>query len=270
MRCVHRTSGFVQGPGLSVPVAIVRVVPSTLHEMLIEMFRLRPSLAPELLAGVLGVCVPVFDVARLDPADCTDLVPTEYRADAVVVLSDGSEPVLAVVVEVQLGRDRDKRWSWPVYLTTLRARLRCPAELLVVCPDGAVAGWCAVPIELGVSGSRVVPLVVGPDLVPMLTDAGQAGRSPELVVLSALAHGGDPDRYGVLDALLGVLSSVEKQHRFLYLELVYAALPEAAREHLEALMSTQPDEQLSELAQWLIAEGERRGQRRGQSGAGRP
>jgi hypothetical protein len=30
--------------------------------------------------------------------------------------------VLGVVVEVQLSRDPDKRWSWPVYLTTLGAR----------------------------------------------------------------------------------------------------------------------------------------------------
>ncbi|MGQ0776395.1 MAG: hypothetical protein ACT4NY_18545 [Pseudonocardiales bacterium] len=82
--------------------------------------------------------VTLFD--PLTAAECTDLVPTECRADAVVVLSDESGPVLAVVVEVQLGRDQDKRWSWPVYLTTLRARLRRPAELLVICPDGVVRG----------------------------------------------------------------------------------------------------------------------------------
>lgn len=237
-------------------------MPSTLHEMLIELFRVRPSLVAELLAEVLGVAVPVFDAVRLDSVDCTELVPTEYRADAVVVLSGAGGPVLAVVVEVQMGRDRDKRWSWPVYLATVRARLRCPTEVLLVCPDGAVAGWCAAPIPLGLSGSRVVPLVVGPDRVPVLTDAGQASRSPELAVLSALAHGKDPDCYGVLDVLLGALLSVEEQHRFLYLGLVHAALPEAAREHLEALLSTQTDEELSSLAQWFVARGEARGEAR--------
>lgn len=97
---------------MSVPIRTVPTVPSSLHEMLVEMFRTRPALAPELLHGLLGVPVPEFDAIRLDPSDCTDLVPTEYRADAVVVLAGADGPVLAVVVEVQLGRDRDKRWSW--------------------------------------------------------------------------------------------------------------------------------------------------------------
>ncbi len=37
--------------------------------------------------GVLGVPVPEFGHAQLDATDCTDLAPTEYRADAVVVFS---------------------------------------------------------------------------------------------------------------------------------------------------------------------------------------
>jgi hypothetical protein len=127
-------------------------MPSTLHEALIEMFRNRPSLAAELLGGALGVDLPAYHVARLESGDLPDLTPTEYRADVVVALTNAETPVLAVVVEVQLGRDKGKRWSWPVYLATLRARLRCPAVLLVVCADNATAAWCAVPIELGHPG----------------------------------------------------------------------------------------------------------------------
>ena len=113
-------------------------MPSTLHEMLLEMFRLRPALAAELLTGVLGVEVPAHLSARVEPTESTGLVPTEYRADALIVLTGADGPVLAVVIEVQLGRDRGKRWSWPVYVATLRARLRCPTELLVVCAARAV------------------------------------------------------------------------------------------------------------------------------------
>lgn len=69
--------------GLSGIVAKVRPVSSNLHEMLIEMFRFRPSLAADLLAGVLGLNVPAHQQVRLEPVDCTNLVPTEYRADAV-------------------------------------------------------------------------------------------------------------------------------------------------------------------------------------------
>ncbi len=242
-------------------------MPTAAHETLIELFRARPALAAELLAAAVGVDVPVHESARADPADLPDLLPTEYRADAVVVLARSDEPVLAIVVEVQLRRDGDKRWSWPVYVATLRARLRCPVELLVVCPETAVACWCAVPIRLGSSGSQVVPVVVGPGLVPVVTDKEQAMRMPELAVLSALAHGGSADHPAVLGALLQALVSVSDERAFLYLELVYAALPEAARRHLEELMSTDTGEELSELAQWFVARGEARGKAEGESAA---
>jgi hypothetical protein len=140
---------------------------SITHEGLLQPFQHRPALAAELLADVLGVKLPGWQQAQLGPSDLTDLVPTEYRADTVVVLyrDDGvppgspgpardprpatATPVQAVVVEVQLGKDAAKRYTWPVYLSTLRARLRCPTALLVVCPQAAVAAWCADPIELG-------------------------------------------------------------------------------------------------------------------------
>jgi len=173
-------------------------------------------LAAELLAGVLGVDLPSYEQVRVAPGECTDLTPTEYRADAVVVLSAAGRPVLAVVVEVQLGRDGDKWWSWPVYLATLRARLRCPAVLLVVCVEAATASWCASPIELGHLGLRLVPLVLGPDRVPVVTEVADAGRAPALAVLSAMAHGGRPEGAGVLDALLGALEAVDERRATLY------------------------------------------------------
>ncbi|MDT5029502.1 MAG: hypothetical protein QOE61_5928 [Micromonosporaceae bacterium] len=132
-------------------------MPSTLHEALIEMFRHRPSLAAELLADALGFDLPAYQQAWVEPGGFTDLTPTEYRADAVVLLTVADAPVLAVVVEAQLGRDQNKRWSWPVYLATLRARLRCPAVLLVVCVEASTATWCATPIDLGHPGLVLSP-----------------------------------------------------------------------------------------------------------------
>lgn len=46
----------------------------------------------------------------------------------------------------------DKRLTWPVYVTTLRAKLDCSAVLLVVAPDPEVAAWARQPIELGHPG----------------------------------------------------------------------------------------------------------------------
>ncbi|MPY98310.1 MAG: hypothetical protein GEU97_09985, partial [Actinophytocola sp.] len=86
---------------------------SQLHEVLIELFHHRPALAAELLTTSLGVTVPTYQHARLESCELTDLAPTEYRADTVVVLTDNTGPVFAIIVEIQLGRDSDKRWSWP-------------------------------------------------------------------------------------------------------------------------------------------------------------
>jgi hypothetical protein len=44
--------------------------------------------------------------------------------DLVVLLLSSGEPVYGIVVEVQLGRDEKKPYSWPLYQAALRARLR--------------------------------------------------------------------------------------------------------------------------------------------------
>ncbi len=100
-------------------------MPSSLHEVFVEFVRERPAFAAEILAGPLNVRLPDFAEARLDSSDFTNVMPTEYRADAVVTLIMRGCPVFAVVLEAQLSRDPKKRLTWPVYLTTLRARLGC-------------------------------------------------------------------------------------------------------------------------------------------------
>jgi hypothetical protein len=85
-------------------------MPSSRHELLVDMFRHNPSLAPELLIRSFGFDMPGFEAVRLVPAELTDHTPTEYRADAVVVLSADEKPVLGVIVEVQLRPDPLKKW----------------------------------------------------------------------------------------------------------------------------------------------------------------
>src|SRR5688572_5431137 len=147
-------------------------MPSQQHELLVELFRHRPSLAPELLREALHVCLPSYSDARIESADLPDIQPTEYRADLVVLLS-GDAPVLGVVIEVQLARDERKPFVWPVYATTLRARFECPVRLLVVALTEAVAKWAALPIDL--DGSNVyTPLVLNRSVVPEILDESQA------------------------------------------------------------------------------------------------
>jgi len=240
-------------------------MPSHLHEALVEMFRDRPALAAELLTGPLGVAVPAFGQAGLSSGELTDLTPTEYRADAVVTLTAGDSPVLAVVVEAQLRADAHKRRTWPAYVATLHARLGCPVHLLVVCPDPAVAAWCAAPIVVSDPGLALTPLVLGPSQVPVVTDPALARGSPELAVLSAIAHGAQPGQTKVLQALLAALDTVDQDHANLYADVVLAVLPAPARDYLEALMTTTTHEYQSDFARRYYSQGRAEGEAAGEA-----
>jgi hypothetical protein len=219
-----------------------------MHEALIELFHEHPSLAATLLGDVLRIKLPEWRQARLDAAEANDLPHTEYRADAVVTLCDRDRPVLSVVVEVQLRPDPAKRWSWPVYLATLRARLRCPVALLVVCPDTRTAAWCGEPIELNQDGWVLQPRVAGPNQIPI------AANTPEVAILAGLAHAAGPASHQALDAASAALDTIDSDLAIRYSEIMLAALPEAARRYLEAQMSTHTFEFQSDYARRLRAE----------------
>jgi hypothetical protein len=122
------------------------------HEVLVDLFKNRPELGPELLTEALGVTLPSYSEARLVSIDLTQIRPAEYRADVVVLLLDAGAARSVVIVEVQLAVDDDKRFTWPEYTMGARAKYRCPAGLLVVAPQPEIAAWCAQPIDTGIPG----------------------------------------------------------------------------------------------------------------------
>ena len=73
---------------------------SMAHEILVDLFRNRPSLAAEILVEALGVGLLSYTDARLASIDRTQVQPAEYLADVVVRLLDGDVPVRVLIVEV--------------------------------------------------------------------------------------------------------------------------------------------------------------------------
>ena len=164
-------------------------MPSMAHEILLDLFKNRPSLAAEILAEVLGISLPPYTEARLASTDLTEIQPAEYRADVVVVLLDGDVPRPGGHRRGPTGGRFQKALQLARLCDGLARHPRLPGGLLVVAPDPAVADWCAEPIETGVPGFVLRPPVLRRTDVPVVTDPGEAARRPELGVLSAMAHG---------------------------------------------------------------------------------
>jgi hypothetical protein len=157
---------------------------------------------------------------------------------------------------MQLSNDEDKRYVWPVYVTNLRARIRCPVCLLVITAEEKVARWAGKAVELG-GGNRFVPWVLSLSGVPEITDEERAKEDPELAVLSAMAHARDPDpaksaRIALLAQMVSLGLDAERSR--LYCDLVLHSLPEAARRALLAMDASKYEYQ-SEFARRYYGQG---------------
>jgi hypothetical protein len=236
---------------------------SNLHEGLVEFFRRQPQFAAELLERLPDVAVPDFVEVRLVDSTLNDVVPTEFRADAVVVF-ENPEPVFGVVIEAQLEPDERKRFTWPVYVTTARARHKCPFVLIVVTPHAHTERWSGKPIAIG--GDLVhCPYVVGPSGIPKITDPAQAARSPQLAVLSVLAHGKDDVDVAVqiTVAAAAAIEQIPPDQQQLYSGLIESALSNAAREAIAMLPQVQ--KWFSESQRKAFIEGEAKGKAEGEA-----
>ncbi|WP_131740267.1 hypothetical protein [Actinomadura roseirufa] len=212
------------------------------HEAPGQIVRDNPEVVADLLRAAFDIEVPDDAIIKNTSEDFTQIVPAAYRADSAVEFYEGSSGTtsLAVIVETQLKKDVDKVYSWPVYVAALRAKLRCPSLLVVVCPRRNVAEWARLPIDTGHPGYALAPLVLGPGTTPFITTPAQAAQHPELAVLSTIANVTEPDAEAmeITHAALATLENKEGEKADLYHDLVLASLPRAAKKILEELVKT--------------------------------
>lgn len=222
-------------------------MPSHTHQILLELFRRCPTLLAELLAAATesGPPLALARGARVVPtsATFTGLGSAEFRVDlALHVLPAASDqPLRTILLEAQLGPDRDKRFTWPLYSAAVRARDRCPVTTIVLALDRRTARWAARPIVLDPMGTHVFrPVVIGPGDIPRITDLDQARALPELTMLSALVHcrtrGGE---HVVRAALVAASAALDRPFFTFYATTIGALLSEDMRRPLEALMDYQ-------------------------------
>ncbi|MBI4954508.1 MAG: hypothetical protein HY908_20960 [Myxococcales bacterium] len=140
----------------------------------------------------------------------------------------------------------------------MRSRFACAAMVLVVTPVAAVAAWARKPVPLGPSGSTFQAVVLGPDGVPVITDDAVAARSPELAVLSVLAHGQEAAAEQIAKAAVRATEGLEADRRALCWDLLYMAVHAAAKRALEAFVTSSGYEFQSEIARSSFAKGQAR------------
>jgi hypothetical protein len=233
------------------------------HELKVRLFQRNPELAPTILRQACAFEVPAYARAEIGCADLTRLPPKDFKADEVTVLYGGNgDKLLAVLTEVQLRDSEEKLYTWPLYVATVRERLRCPVRLLVVAPDDRTARWARRPIEVEAGGAVINAAVLGPDNTPVVDDLAEARRMPELAVLSAARHGDSP---AVLKAAEAALDVVPEQNLLVYNDYIASKLSAAARRMWEELMATGTYEWQSDFARKYVGQGKAEGRAEGKA-----
>jgi len=214
-------------------------MPSLEHEAPLEVIRQQPDVVADLLRRVLPqLPLPTRVTGALGSADMSQVAPTQYFADTVVVLTDQQtrKPVLAVVIEPQ-GRDqKTKKVSWPVYLTTAIKANKVPrAILVVICWDPREADRCRRVIATGHPGFDLYPIVVDPRTFPSWEDA-----SPYLTILACAAKAIDLGTTTGRDAVLNAIEQTGASHAdtAALITIILGMADAAARRELEELMAS--------------------------------
>lgn len=253
-------------------------MPTLEHNGLVDIFRQSPPLAPRLVEQLLHLPLPPHQKVTVADTTLDQMAPVELRADLVLELRDANDKrVLSILVEAQRAVDAAKRFSWPSYVVALRSRNLGPVILLVVTSEQSVAQWASQPIDLGLGLSTVRPLVLGPSVVPEVTDPVAAEADPDLSLLSALAHGNGPHGLAVLAAAVRPLLRLAEPRSLVYFRILQTILRDPMKKALENLVMEQVhDDSWDNLPPFLQkffdqgeakgkAEGEAKGEARGEA-----
>lgn len=206
------------------------MAPSALHTLLIHMLSQAPALLRGLCAEA-GVILPDGPL-RVLSAEFSAVRPVERRADIVIVCGEGDDREV-LVVEIQLGVDEEKRWSWPLYLALARNQHRCPARLVVISLKATIAAW--VHDVTHDSGISLHPVVLLPEQLGVPDDDNRPLLA-ERLILAAIAHRDAPDSLRIVRQAPRALLELDEATRDRYLDVLLHFLTPGARAILEVLM----------------------------------
>ncbi|MFF0490321.1 hypothetical protein ACFYTQ_14990 [Nocardia sp. NPDC004068] len=200
---------------------------SSRHEVMHRIFQHDPTVFARAFRA-LGLPFPDPMEVVLETCDLTEIKPVERRVDTVLRIESAQGSFL-LLVEAQQRDDLDKPAAWAYYVAYCHAKYRIPVILVIVCHDPITAKWARRPIRVEVGdwvSMTVLPFVLGPDNVPIVTDTDSAAADIPLATLSAVTHAADPRIGAILNTLATVLKRLDPgdEDRVIFRELTELGL----------------------------------------------
>lgn len=239
-------------------------MPSSWHDSVTAIFTENPGLAVEIATSLNGAPVPRGVPARIEAPNFNDRPSADFAADAVIVAGPAHDPVRAVIVEAQKRTLRDKPPQWARYAAQLWTFLRCPVDVLVICPDAKSAFWYAQPVRTTLPGYTHLPIVLPPSAVPAMTSPDDVAARPAMAALSVAYHGADPT---VCQAFAAGLRQLPPDDAVKYHEHAFNMSPLAVQRILEQLMTSGTWPVYSPIAKEHFGRGKREGRAEGEADA---
>jgi hypothetical protein len=233
-------------------------MPSSWHDSVTAIFTEHPELAFEIAASLTGARVPEGVPVRIQAPNFNDRLSTDFHADAVIVAGTARDPVRAVIVEAQKRTLSDKPPQWARYAAQLWTFLRCPVDVLVICPDAKSAFYYARPFPTSLPGYTHRPIVLRSSAVPAITSAADAAARPAMAALSVAYHGANQ---AVSEAFVDSLRLLSRDHAWKYHEYAYNMAPLAVQRILEHLMKSETWPVYSPFAKETFGRGMTEGRR---------
>jgi len=235
-------------------------MPTPWHDSVTKIFTEHPELAIEIATSLNGAQVPRGVPMRVEAPNFNDRPSSDFEADAVIVAGPARDPVRAIIVEAQKRTLKDKPPQWARYAAQLWTFLRCPVDVLVICPDAKSAFWYARAVPTTLPGYTHLPVVLPPSAVPGIVSPDEAAARPAMAALSVAYHGADP---AVCRAFAEGMRQLPPERASQYSEHAYNMSPLAVQRILEQLMTSDYWPVYSPFAKEHFGRGKKEGRKEG-------
>ncbi|GAA1688863.1 hypothetical protein GCM10009733_101700 [Nonomuraea maheshkhaliensis] len=235
------------------------------HEGINKILTLDLDHTRQLLLALFDLPIAKSGAARLASPDLSEADPGVCRADGAILYGEKKGDRLGVIVETQRAEDETKRYAWLEYIANMRARERCPACLVVICPKGKVAKWASGDIPTGHPGLVLKPLVIHEGNTPVITDARQAAENIGLAVVSVVTQSEHPRFNDITAAVQAALDTIDRETAYRYARYISLSLEGDSQEEWGRGMRTKTYPYQGVYAECLVAEGEVKGEVKGEA-----